>query len=48
MKGSAFGQPVALTVEQVQTEVVDRFVFAANRAYEAGNFRANLLYFYSV
>lgn len=37
MKGSAFGHPVALTTEQVQTEVIDRFVFAANRLYDAGN-----------
>ncbi|KAH7707142.1 Protein F56D5.3, partial [Aphelenchoides avenae] len=30
-----FGVPVAMTTEQVKTEVVDRFVFAAKQAYEA-------------
>jgi hypothetical protein len=38
MKGSAFGHPVALTLDQIKTEVIDRFVFASNRAYEAGKF----------
>ncbi|KAI6207126.1 Oxidored-FMN domain-containing protein [Aphelenchoides besseyi] len=36
MRGSAFGQPVPLTVEQIKTEVIDRFVFACNRLHEAG------------
>ncbi|KAI6176115.1 Oxidored-FMN domain-containing protein [Aphelenchoides bicaudatus] len=36
MKGSAFGKPVALRTEQIKTEVIDRFVFAANRLHEAG------------
>jgi 2,4-dienoyl-CoA reductase-like NADH-dependent reductase (Old Yellow Enzyme family) len=36
MKGGIFGRPIALTVEQIKTEVIDRFVFAAQRLYEAG------------
>ncbi|VDP45760.1 unnamed protein product [Heligmosomoides polygyrus] len=32
----AFGKPVALTEQQVKTEVVDRFVFAAKLAREHG------------
>uniref|UniRef100_A0A183F3V5 Oxidored_FMN domain-containing protein n=1 Tax=Heligmosomoides polygyrus TaxID=6339 RepID=A0A183F3V5_HELPZ len=31
-----FGKPVALTEQQVKTEVVDRFVFAAKLAREHG------------
>ncbi|KAK6047838.1 oxidoreductase, FAD/FMN-binding protein [Cooperia oncophora] len=31
-----FGKPVPLTEEQVKTEVVDRFVYAAKLAYEQG------------
>lgn len=31
-----FGVPVAMSTEQVKTEVVDRFVFAAKQAFEAG------------
>uniref|UniRef100_A0A8R1I4B1 Oxidored_FMN domain-containing protein n=1 Tax=Caenorhabditis japonica TaxID=281687 RepID=A0A8R1I4B1_CAEJA len=31
-----FGKPVPLTVEQIKTEVIDRFVFAAKFAYETG------------
>ncbi|CAI2354583.1 unnamed protein product [Caenorhabditis sp. 36 PRJEB53466] len=31
-----FGQPIPLTVEQIKTEVIDRFVYAAKFAYETG------------
>uniref|UniRef100_A0A8R1DUE6 Oxidored_FMN domain-containing protein n=1 Tax=Caenorhabditis japonica TaxID=281687 RepID=A0A8R1DUE6_CAEJA len=31
-----YGQPVALTTEQIKTEVIDRFVYAAKYAYETG------------
>ncbi|KHJ79301.1 oxidoreductase, FAD/FMN-binding protein, partial [Oesophagostomum dentatum] len=31
-----FGKPVPLTVEQIKTEVIDRFVYAAKFAYEQG------------
>ncbi|KIH48559.1 NADPH dehydrogenase domain protein [Ancylostoma duodenale] len=31
-----FGKPVPLTVEQIKTEVIDRFVYAAKLAYEQG------------
>ncbi|CAL2039771.1 unnamed protein product [Caenorhabditis brenneri] len=34
--GSRYGKPIALTTEQVQTEVIDRFVYAAKYAYECG------------
>jgi 2,4-dienoyl-CoA reductase-like NADH-dependent reductase (Old Yellow Enzyme family) len=33
---TSFGKPVALTTEQVKTEVVDRFVYTAVKCYEAG------------
>jgi 2,4-dienoyl-CoA reductase-like NADH-dependent reductase (Old Yellow Enzyme family) len=33
---SKFGKPIILATEQVKTEVVDRFVFAARQCYEAG------------
>ncbi|CAP29304.2 Protein CBG09249 [Caenorhabditis briggsae] len=33
---TAFGQPVPLTVEQIKTQVVDRFVYAAKFAHETG------------
>ncbi|CAD5220951.1 unnamed protein product [Bursaphelenchus okinawaensis] len=36
MKGSFFGKPLPLTLEQIQTEVVDRFVYAALFAYDTG------------
>ncbi|EFP11119.1 hypothetical protein CRE_30855 [Caenorhabditis remanei] len=31
-----FGKPIPLTVEQITTEVIDRFVYAAKYAYETG------------
>ncbi|CAO4380060.1 unnamed protein product [Caenorhabditis nigoni] len=31
-----FGKPIPLTVEQIKTEVIDRFVYAAKYAYETG------------
>lgn len=31
-----FGQPVPLSVEQIKTQVIDRFVYAAKFAYETG------------
>lgn len=31
-----FGKPIALSVEQIRTEVIDRFVYAAKYAYETG------------
>lgn len=36
LRGRTYGKPVALTTEQVKTEVVDRFVYAAKVAYECG------------
>uniref|UniRef100_A0A914CGV4 NADH:flavin oxidoreductase/NADH oxidase N-terminal domain-containing protein n=1 Tax=Acrobeloides nanus TaxID=290746 RepID=A0A914CGV4_9BILA len=33
---SGFGKPVPLTEEQVKTEVIDKFVYAAKYCYEAG------------
>ncbi|CAI5451938.1 unnamed protein product [Caenorhabditis angaria] len=30
------GKPIALTIEQIQTEVIDRFAYAAKFAYETG------------
>ncbi|CAI2354581.1 unnamed protein product [Caenorhabditis sp. 36 PRJEB53466] len=33
---TAYGKPKALSTEQVKTEVVDRFVYAAKYAYECG------------
>lgn len=38
MKGTSFGVPVPLSTEQIRTEVVARFVYAANYAYEVGEF----------
>ncbi|ULT87308.1 hypothetical protein L3Y34_006833 [Caenorhabditis briggsae] len=34
--GTMYGKPIALTTEQIKTEVVDRFVYAAKYAYECG------------
>ncbi|CAD5222614.1 unnamed protein product [Bursaphelenchus okinawaensis] len=34
--GNTYGRPIALTLTQVQTEVIDRFVFTAEKLYEAG------------
>lgn len=34
--GSMYGKPIALTTDQIKTEVVDRFVYAAKFAYECG------------
>lgn len=31
-----YGKPIALSLEQIQTEVIDRFVYAAKTAHEAG------------
>lgn len=31
-----FGQPIPLSIEQIKTEVIDRFVYAAKYAFEAG------------
>ncbi|KAH7714992.1 Protein W06H8.2 [Aphelenchoides avenae] len=36
IRGGSFGKPIALTAEQVKTEVIDRFVFAAKAVKEAG------------
>lgn len=36
MRDSTFGYPIALSTEQIKTEVIDRFVFAAHRLYDAG------------
>lgn len=36
LRGGGFGKPVALTTEQVKTEVIDRFVYAAKAVKEAG------------
>jgi 2,4-dienoyl-CoA reductase-like NADH-dependent reductase (Old Yellow Enzyme family) len=33
---TSFGKPVPLTKEQIKTEVIDRFVYAALQCYEAG------------
>jgi hypothetical protein len=33
---TSFGKPVALTTEQIKTEIVDRFVYTAVKCYEAG------------
>ncbi|CAI5451941.1 unnamed protein product [Caenorhabditis angaria] len=33
---TGFGKPVELTIEQIQTEVIDRFAYAAKFAYETG------------
>ncbi|KAH7698157.1 Protein W06H8.2 [Aphelenchoides avenae] len=35
-RGTGYGKPVPLTTEQVKTEVIDRFVYAAKAAKEAG------------
>uniref|UniRef100_A0A1I7S635 Oxidored_FMN domain-containing protein n=1 Tax=Bursaphelenchus xylophilus TaxID=6326 RepID=A0A1I7S635_BURXY len=35
-RGNTYGVPVPLTLEQIQTEVIDRFVYAAVKFYEAG------------
>ncbi|CAL2045397.1 unnamed protein product [Caenorhabditis brenneri] len=35
-RNTTYGKPKALTTEQVKTEVVDRFVYAAKYAYECG------------
>ncbi|KAJ1346119.1 hypothetical protein KIN20_000821 [Parelaphostrongylus tenuis] len=35
---TGFGKPIALTEEQIKTEVVDRFVYAAKFAHELGSF----------
>ncbi|KAI6192121.1 Oxidored-FMN domain-containing protein [Aphelenchoides bicaudatus] len=35
-RGSKYGKPIPLSIEQIKTEVVDRFVFAAKQAKEAG------------
>ncbi|CAD5208639.1 unnamed protein product [Bursaphelenchus xylophilus] len=34
--GNHFGKPRVLTLEEIQTEVIDRFVFTAQKVYEAG------------
>ena len=34
--GRKFGQPITLTTEQVQTEIIDKFVFASKFLYETG------------
>ncbi|PIC32999.1 hypothetical protein B9Z55_013138 [Caenorhabditis nigoni] len=34
--GSRYGKPIGLTTDQVKTEVIDRFVYAAKYAYECG------------
>ncbi|KAF1756891.1 hypothetical protein GCK72_013345 [Caenorhabditis remanei] len=34
--GTMYGKPIALTTEQIRTEVIDRFVYAAKFAYECG------------
>lgn len=36
VRGSPHGVPVELTLEQVQTEVIDRFIYAAKEAHNAG------------
>lgn len=36
MRGQEYGPPKELTKEQIKTEVVDRFVFAAKYAKEVG------------
>ncbi|KAH7707597.1 Protein F17A9.4 [Aphelenchoides avenae] len=36
LRGASYGKPIALTTEQVKTEVIDRFVFAAKAVKEAG------------
>lgn len=36
MRGHSYATPVELTKEQIKTEVVDRFVYAAKFAKEAG------------
>ncbi|CCD69357.1 NADH:flavin oxidoreductase/NADH oxidase N-terminal domain-containing protein [Caenorhabditis elegans] len=33
---TAFGQPVPLSTEQIKTQIIDRFVYAAKFAYETG------------
>ncbi|CAI5451939.1 unnamed protein product [Caenorhabditis angaria] len=33
---TAFGEPIELTIEQIKTEVINRFVYAAKFAYETG------------
>lgn len=37
-RGMGFGQPKALTPEEIQTEVVDRFVYAAKYCRDAGRY----------
>ncbi|CAD5208321.1 unnamed protein product [Bursaphelenchus xylophilus] len=34
--GLSFGRPRVLTLEEIQTEVIDRFVFTAQKLYESG------------
>ncbi|CAD5205903.1 unnamed protein product [Bursaphelenchus okinawaensis] len=34
--GNTYGPPIAMTLEQIQTEVIDRFVFTAVKLHEAG------------
>lgn len=36
MRGDSFGKPVPLTLEQIKTEVIDRFVYTAKAVREAG------------
>ncbi|KAI6196262.1 NADH oxidase [Aphelenchoides besseyi] len=35
-RGTGFGKPKALTEEQIKTEVIDRFAYAAKYSYDAG------------
>lgn len=35
-RGSKYGKPIPLSVEQIKTEVIDRFVFASKQAQAAG------------
>ncbi|CAD5208641.1 unnamed protein product [Bursaphelenchus xylophilus] len=34
--GNTYGLPIALSLEQIQTEVIDRFVFTAEKLHQAG------------
>jgi 2,4-dienoyl-CoA reductase-like NADH-dependent reductase (Old Yellow Enzyme family) len=36
MRGHSYGEPIAFTKEQIKTEIVDRFVYAAKFAKDCG------------